>query len=103
MGGLESGIQKDIVDAAVARYGKDIWIRVKHGTSYAVVGDSDIYGIVRGLPFVFEVKKPGEEPTKIQEYRMAEFRRAGGYACAVDSVKGAIGMLRRWLPGRIQE
>lgn len=38
----------------------------------------DCYACIQGKFFAFEVKAPGEEPTKRQEQTMGQIREAGG-------------------------
>ncbi len=96
MGKRESGIQTRTVDAIVEHYGRRVWIRVKHGTAYAVVGDPDLYGVLDGWFFAFEVKNEEGSATKIQLLRIREIRRAGGMAELIDDPKQAMGFLRLW-------
>jgi hypothetical protein len=96
MGRRESGIQSRTVTAAVERYGKRIWIRVKHGTAFAVVGDPDIYGALDGWFFAFEVKNEDGHATKIQLFRIKEIRAAGGMAEVIDTPQDALRFLRLW-------
>lgn len=93
MGKREAGIQSRIVDAAINKYGKDIFIRVTHGDAYATVGDPDIYGCMYGVFFGMEVKNEDGSLTKIQQYRLLQIRRAGGIAVGVRSVEEAMSLL----------
>lgn len=45
-------------------------------------GVPDIVGCYQGRFFSIEVKREGSKPTPIQERRMAEIRKAGGWAVA---------------------
>lgn len=57
-----------------------------HGGRYeSLKGKPDISGVINGVRFDFEVKKPGEKPTKLQEAVIDKFRRAGGIAEVVRS------------------
>ena len=58
-------------------------MRVKHGTSYAVVGDPDIYGCLKGRFVALEVKNEDGKLTKIQEHRLMEFFIAGAITGAI--------------------
>lgn len=64
--------------------------RKRHGTPYAVAGDPDITGCWYGQHFEFEVKRPGEFPTKLQERRLDEWRQAGATVAVVTSPAQAI-------------
>ena len=90
MGKRERGIQTDIIEEAVHIYDQRIWIRVKHGDGYAVVGDPDIYGCLDGIFFGFEVKNEDNQLTKIQLHRLKEIRTASGHGYAVRSVQDAM-------------
>ena len=96
MGKRESGIQSRTVDAIVEKYGRRVWVRVKHGTAYAVVGDPDIYGLLDGWFFAFEVKNEEGKATKIQLLRIREIRAAGGLADLIDNPQDALRLLRLW-------
>ncbi len=91
----ESGIQAAIIQAATAEWGNRIYIRVTHGTAYAVAGDPDVYGCLRGWFFGVEVKNETGELTKIQQYRLTEIRIAGGRAIGVRDVDEAMIFLHK--------
>ena len=60
-----------------------------HGSAWSGSGRPDIIGAYRGVPFVIELKLPGEYPTKIQEYELCKWRAAGSvawYATKLDHV-----------------
>jgi hypothetical protein len=44
-------------------------------------GTSDRIGCVMGRFFAIEVKREGAKPTKLQEHRIEEVQKAGGFAC----------------------
>ncbi len=90
----ESGIQSAIVRAAVAQWSTAIYIRVTHGTAYAVAGDPDVYGCLNGWFFGIEVKNEAGRLTAIQRYRLKEIRAAGGRATGVSDVDDAMTFLR---------
>lgn len=96
MGKRESGIQSRTVEAIVNEYGRRVWVRVKHGTTYAVVGDPDIYGCLGGWFFAFEVKNEDGTPAKIQLHRIMEIRATGGLAELIDSPADALYYLKLW-------
>ena len=71
----ESAIKRRMMRALAALPGcKAVKI---HGNSYTERGTPDIIGNYHGRAFVIENKVPGEEPTAIQQHRMAEWRAAG--------------------------
>ncbi len=57
---------------------------IKFGCGMAV-GEPDLMGCWYGIPFAFEVKRPGKHATRIQEYRLDEWRRAGAVAQVITS------------------
>ena len=63
------------------------WVTKTHGGSYGtVVGLPDVLCIKGGRAVWLEVKRPGEEPTRIQLHRHRELI---GYGCAVTTVFSA--------------
>jgi hypothetical protein len=65
-----------------------------HGTPFASRGRPDIEGCLEGLFVGIEVKKPGEEPTELQEYRLNQIRDAGGIGTWVTSLVPIVAMLQ---------
>lgn len=62
--------------------GDDIWHFSPFMGGYGKSGVSDIIGCYKRRFFSIEVKREGKKPTPIQERRMAEVTRAGGFAFA---------------------
>lgn len=60
--------------------------RKRWGGGLGVAGDPDITGCLHGRHFEFEVKRPGEHPTPLQERRLREWVDAGALATTVTSV-----------------
>jgi Holliday junction resolvase len=60
-----------------------------HGSQFSEAGTPDILWIHNGHAFWFEVKRPGEDPTKIQLHRIAEWTAAGASVAVVRSVAEA--------------
>lgn len=59
-----------------------------HGGRFSIAGTPDLLVCYRGHFIGLEVKKPGGDgPSKIQELKIEEIRRAGGTAEVVRSVK----------------
>lgn len=80
-----------------------VLVRKRHGSAFAVAGDPDITGCVRGRHLELEVKLPGEEPTVIQRKRLAEWTQAGaiaGVATSVDEALCIAGLHEPPTPGR---
>jgi len=72
-------------------------VRKRHGTVWGVAGDPDLYGSINGRHFEIEVKRQGQEPTSLQQARLAEWRRGGalvGVAHSVDEALSILGALR---------
>jgi hypothetical protein len=72
---------------------RGICYRKRHGSPYSVIGDPDIYFVIRGQHYEAELKRPGEKPTKVQEVRLREWGEAGA-CCALGS---SIAEFRSWL------
>ncbi len=51
-----------------------------HGSPFQRAGYPDVHLCWQGRCYWFEVKRPGEGPTKLQEHRIAALRRAGAVA-----------------------
>ncbi len=90
---LEKSIIRNIVRALKKEF-PNIEVRKRHGTAFGVAGDPDLYGSVHGFHFELEVKRPGEQPTTIQERRKQEWRGAGALAFTVVSAEEAVEWLR---------
>lgn len=64
-----------------------------HGSAWSGSGRPDIIGCYRGSCFVIELKRPGELPSKIQEYELCKWRNTGAvtyYASCIDHVREMI-------------
>ena len=57
-----------------------------HGSALSGKTTLDLLGGWRGYPFVCEVKRPGECPTKYQLYELDRFRAGGYIAIWADSL-----------------
>jgi Holliday junction resolvase len=80
-------LEKTIVAKVLAMARALGWWAVKmHGNQYMVAGLPDVLVIRHGRVAWMEVKRPGEEPTRVQEHRMRELARAG---CPVTVVRSA--------------
>lgn len=91
---FESGRQDRIAEAIAAEYGKRCVVRVKHGDTFSVAGDPDIYGCVEGKMFAFEVKSPTGKLKKIQEYRLKNFGDAGAIIGGIRTPEEALYLIR---------
>lgn len=78
--------------------------RKRWGGGMGVAGDPDITGCLAGQHFEFEVKRPGGQPTPLQQRRIDDWRRAGAVVAFVHSVEdvrrvlGEVGLLKKSLP-----
>ena len=82
--------ERSIVNA-ISRRLKDrgVWHFKVHGSAYQRAGIPDIVGCCRGRFFAFEVKRPGEDPTKIQRYEMMRLAESGAIVGVARSVEDA--------------
>jgi Holliday junction resolvase len=63
------------------------WVMKTHGGSFGtVVGLPDVMAIKNGRVVWMEVKRPGEEPTRVQLHRQREL---AGFGCKVTTVFSA--------------
>ncbi|MBM3744574.1 MAG: VRR-NUC domain-containing protein [Acidobacteria bacterium] len=95
----ESTLVRQIVAALRATPG--VVVRKRHGSSWSVAGDPDLYGSFRGRHFEIEVKRPGADgPTPLQQTRLQQWAAVGalvGVARSVDEalrIVGANGKVR---------
>lgn len=70
------------------------WTMKNHGSHFSLRGLPDVLAIKGGKAVWMEVKRPGEEPTKIQEHRMRELMAAGCPCTTVRSAGDAMEFLR---------
>lgn len=83
---LESRITKKILERLRSRGG--FWFKL-HVSEFQEAGIPDIIGCYRGRFVSFEVKRPGNHPTKLQEYKMKQITQAGGIARVIHSAEEA--------------
>lgn len=57
-----------------------------HVDQYQEAGTPDIFACVNGFLLVIEVKRPGEEPTRIQRIRLMQWRKAGAFILVADNM-----------------
>lgn len=70
------------------------WCFKVHGSEYQPAGIPDILGCYRGVMFGVESKMPGNKPSKIQEFRMAQMAQAGAVVVVAYSVEDAMEVIR---------
>jgi hypothetical protein len=87
---LERSLQKSVMgrlkQLALQEGAGGLVFRKRHGTVTGVAGDPDIYGLFKGIHFEIELKRAGENPTKLQDHRMGEWGRAGAVTAVVRSL-----------------
>jgi len=94
----ESTLVREIVAALRATPG--VVVRKRHGSSWSVAGDPDLYGSFRGRHFEIEVKRRDGVVAELQRARLRDWARAGalvGVARSVDEalrIVGANGKVR---------
>ena len=71
-----------------SKHVRGLLLRKLHGSPFAVAGDPDLFGSYRGQAIAVEVKRPGENPTPLQQQRLHEWATAGALAFTCRSVKG---------------
>jgi Holliday junction resolvase len=65
------------------------WVTKIHGNAFTLAGTPDVLAIRDGRAYWMEVKRPGEQPTKIQQHRMRELEAAGCRVTVVYSASDA--------------
>lgn len=71
---------------ALARQDSTLSWRKRWGGPMTTAGDPDIYGCWRGHHFEMELKRPGQNPTRLQHHRAEEWRRAGASCFIIHSL-----------------
>ena len=61
--------------------------RNNHGSAFSGAGTPDITACYRGRHIEIEVKRPGEKPTKLQQYELAKWAEAGAVTMVATSVE----------------
>lgn len=82
------------VKRAVEKVLKEAGAYFIKATSDQAAGTPDLLVCYHGRFVAMELKRPGEQPTRIQAYRMAQIEQAGGYAFVVHSKQEALDALR---------
>lgn len=89
-------LEKTIVAKVLAECRRLGWWAMKnHGNQYSVKGLPDVLAIKDGRAAWMEAKRPGHEPTRIQQHRMKELAGIGCPVAVVRSAKDA----RQFLEG----
>jgi Holliday junction resolvase len=87
----ESTLVRQIVAALRATPG--VVVRKRHGGSWTVAGDPDLYGSYRGRHFEIEVKLRDGEVTDLQRARLRDWERAGARTGVARSVSEALAVV----------
>ena len=83
-------LEKTIVARVIDQAKTMGWIAFKmHGNQFAVKGLPDVLVIKNGRAAWMEVKRPGNQPTRIQEHRMRDLSNAGCPVAVVYSAQDA--------------
>lgn len=64
-----------------------------HGGGMQGKGHPDVVGCYVGRMLALEVKRPGEQPTRIQVWNQGQWREAGAYAHVVDCKADVVSIL----------
>lgn len=97
--GKESSIVNNIVKALSARGG---FVRKIHGGGYQRAGFPDVMYIENGVPFFFEVKKPGGDTTALQKRNLTLLDKAGACVGVVTSEKEALDCVEKAFKKRVK-
>ncbi|MBA3973788.1 MAG: hypothetical protein C0504_06170 [Candidatus Solibacter sp.] len=87
----ESSLVKQIMAALRAIPG--VAVRKRHGSSWSVAGDPDLFGSLRGRHFEIEVKTDTGVLTALQRARLDEWQRSGALAGVARNVDDALAIL----------
>jgi hypothetical protein len=84
---LERHLQKTCLDYLKWLKARDpaLAFRKRHGSAMQTAGDPDLYGVWHGIPFEFELKRPGHTLTLLQASRLQEWAQAGAVTAVVRS------------------
>jgi len=83
-------LEKTIVANVMAQgRASGFWVTKFHGNAFTMSGVPDVLLIRNGRAVWLECKRPGEEPTKIQNHRMRELATAGCPVAVVTSAAEA--------------
>lgn len=89
---LESTVVKRVLAYLNSRGG--FWMKV-HGGPFQLAGVPDIIGCYRGRFVAMEAKRPGKNPTRLQEYMLGRITAAGGVTAVIRSVDDARAVIDR--------
>ena len=81
---LESAFQTKVIALIKSKGG---YVLKTHVSSFQRQGEPDVTVCYKGRYLAFELKVKGNKPTKLQEHKMCEIRRAGGIAMVARTLK----------------
>ena len=84
----ESSLVAEILRALRALPG--VVVRKRHGSTWGVAGDPDLYGSIHSRHFEIEVKRPGDRPTALQQARLKQWAATGALVGVARSVEDAL-------------
>jgi hypothetical protein len=94
------GYEKREVDAFLKKLGPDLcWSFKPYMAGFGKSGVPDYCLCLAGAFWALEIKRPGKEPTVLQDRRIREIRQAGGYAAA-GTAEVVIQAMTDWLAAR---
>ena len=94
------GYEKAEIDKFLKKLGPErCWFFKPFMMGYGKTGIPDYCVCLAGAFWTIEVKRPGKEPTVIQDRRIREIRTAGGYAVA-GTAEVVIQVMTDWLAVR---
>jgi hypothetical protein len=94
------GYEKDDIDKFLKKLGPElVWFFKPYTAGFGKSGVPDYCLCLNGTFWGIEVKRPGKEPTVIQERRIREIRSAGGRAVA-GTAEIVIQVMTDWLAVR---
>lgn len=84
---LESAVKRQVAKALSEHWPRVYFVKQ---TSDQPSGTPDLMVCYRGRFIAMELKRPGGNPTTLQQWRMAQIREAGGIALSVSSKDAAL-------------
>ena len=94
------GWEKKEVDAFLKKLGPDrVWFFKPYMAGRGKSGVPDYCLCIDGAFWALEIKRPGKEPTVLQDKRIREIRQSGG-KCAAGTAEVVIQAMTDWLAVR---
>lgn len=83
--GTESNLKRSVMKMLALEYPRAV-VRKRHGSMYSTAGDPDLEILLAGVHIECELKRPGENPTQLQQRRLAEWAAAGAVTACIHTV-----------------